>query len=204
MRYAVNHKAHSRERIIEAAARQFRGLGTEAVRVADVMRQAGLTHGGFYKHFAGKDQLLEEAICAALEQLSFRILGVTEGMSRPAALRAVIDFYLSEEHLRKPDLGCVLAALGTEIGRMPKPMKRHVSAQLDAYAARLMHLMPGKSGSERRMDFHVLFSSMAGCLMAARAYADEAKQSEILAASRKFFGDSYCSEVAPIDTTRHP
>lgn len=194
MRYAVNHKAQSRERIIEAAARQFRGRGTEAVRVADVMRQAGLTHGGFYKHFAGKDDLFEAAVSMALSDLSSRILELTGGRPRPAALRAVIDFYLSEEHLRKPDLGCVLAALGTEIGRMSKAMKRHVSAQLDDYAARLEHLLPGGSTGERRAAFHVLFSSMAGCMMAARAYTDETTQRDILAASRKFFIESYCVE----------
>jgi TetR/AcrR family transcriptional repressor of nem operon len=113
MRYAAKHKVESRNRILKAAAKQFRTYGSETVRVSDVMKAAGLTHGGFYKHFSDKNQLLHEAIATALAQVSEQIAELTRGKSRVAALRQVIDFYLSEDHMRHPDLGCALAAMGT-------------------------------------------------------------------------------------------
>lgn len=199
MRYPLKHKAQSRERILDAAAKQFRAGGTELVRVADVMQAAGLTNGGFYKHFADKDQLLREAIRTALSQVAAQLRTLTRGLSRSEALRKVIGFYLSEEHMRNPGLGCALAALGTEMARMPAPMKREVSRALDAYAEQLDFLMPGDSVGERRAGFDVLFPSMAGCLMTARAYSNKQRQLQILATGRRFFEQAFCG-----DTTRFP
>ncbi len=197
MRYAIKHKEQSRERILDAAARQFRANGSQAVRVADVMTAAGLTHGGFYKHFADKDQLLREAIQTALGQMAARLKKLAGSLPRTEALKKVIATYLSEEHMLHPDLGCALAALGAEMARTPKEMKRAVSEALDAYAERLDFLMPGETAGQRRAAFLVLFPSMAGCIMTARAHASKERQRQILAAGRAFFQQAFCSEQAP-------
>lgn len=197
MRYGPNHKKLSRDRILDVAGRQFRAKGSEAVRVADVMLAAGLTHGGFYKHFADKDQLLREAIRTALDQIATRFQQLAESHSRPEALRTVIQTYLSREHMLNPDLGCALAALGTELGRMPAEMKQAVGEALDAYADRLDFLMPGDTAAQRRAGFLVLFSSMAGCVMSARAHASEARQQQILVTGRAFFEQTFCSDQTP-------
>jgi TetR/AcrR family transcriptional repressor of nem operon len=161
------------------------------------MQAAGLTHGGFYKHFADKDQLLQEAVANALAKVAAQIEALTRGLPRGEALSEVIRFYLSEEHLRNPDLGCALAALGTELGRMPQAMKNEISRALDAYADRLDFLLPGSSAQQRRAGFLVLFPAMAGCMMAARAYGSKQRQQQILSAGRMFFQQAFCGDSNP-------
>ena len=194
MRYASAHKQRTRERILVEAGRQFRKKGGEAVRVADVMQAAGLTIGGFYKHFADKDELFQEAVMGALEEVAARWSAAAGRVSRAEALRGVIREYLSEGHLEHPELGCALAAMGTEMARMPAAMKQAVSGALDAYAERLDFLMPGETAEERREGFLVLFPSMAGCLMTARAYASQERQRQVLEAGRKYFEKAFCGE----------
>ena len=193
MRYGAEHKVESRERILNAAAARFRSGGTEAVRVIDVMRAAGMTSGGFYKHFTDKNQLLREAIKTALADMSGKIAKLTGGMPRQVALKTVIDFYLSEDHMLHPDLGCALAALGTEMARMAPAIKREVSKALDAYAERLGFLMPGQTRAEQQGAFLVLFPSMAGCLMTARAHASRKRQEQLLSGARLFFTQAFCN-----------
>jgi len=197
MRYSVNRKEESRERILTVAARQFRAKGSENVHVADVMKAAGLTHGGFYKHFSNKDNLLQEAVQAALTQIAARFTELAGSLSRGEALKRVIATYLSEDHMKHPDLGCALAAMGTELARMPKDMKRAVNGALDAYAERLDFLMPGETVEQRRAAFLVLFPSMAGCIMAARVHSSKERQGQILAAGRAFFERAFCGDVVP-------
>lgn len=194
MRYAVEHKKESRNRILKAAAKQFRVYGSETVRVSDVMKAAGLTHGGFYKHFADKNDLLHEAIATALANLSEQISVMTHGKPRVAALRQVVNLYLSEDHMRHPDLGCALAAMGTEIARMPSAIKHEVNKALDAYADRLSYLMPGKNKQEQRNAFLILFPSMAGCMMTARSLTNKAEQKKLLAMGRAYFTHSFCGK----------
>src|SRR5262245_6763895 len=117
MSWPREHKARTRQKIVEAAAAEFRAGGVAGVRLEDVMARAGLTHGGFYAHFSSKEDLLREALEHASRQ-------TVETLSRPlAALRAedrlpaVIDTYLSPGHVAHPERGCPLAALGSELAR---------------------------------------------------------------------------------------
>ncbi|AXC13876.1 Transcriptional regulator, TetR family [Acidisarcina polymorpha] len=193
MRYDLSHKEASRQRIVEAASQRFRLNGAEAVRIADVMQMTGMTVGGFYKHFESKDDLLETAVSAALETVSARITTQVAGLGRSEALRAVISFYLSEEHVKHPELGCALAALGTEVAHFPPRVRREVSKALDAYADRLAFLMPGDTPAAQRGAFLILFPSMAGCVMTARAHKGSSTRAEILAGARSFFISAFCS-----------
>ena len=195
MRYDATHKEQSRKRILSAAAKSFRAGGTELVRVSDVMQAVGMTHGGFYKHFANKEELVHEAIETALTEVSTALTKLTDGMSRTVAVRTVIHFYLSEDHLQRPDLGCALAALGTEMARMPGEIKAAVSKALDAYTDRLSYLMPGRTRAQQQAAFRVLFPSMAGCLMTARAYTDPKRQLQILAGGRAFFSQAFLHRI---------
>lgn len=192
VRYEIDHKDKSRSLIVRAAATQLRSKGVEAVRLADMMHAAGMTNGGFYKHFASKDEIVIEAIGSALTEVAEQLTSKLPGVPRREGLRSVIELYLSEEHLRHPEHGCAIAALGSELARMSRRMKRRVSDALKAYEGRLSPLMPGSSNEQRHTAFLVLFSSMAGCLTAARAEADEQKRSSILTAGRTFFIRAFC------------
>lgn len=158
------------------------------------MNAAGLTHGGFYKHFLNKDQLLQEAVEAALAQVAAQLKELSSGLSQGEALKRIIASYLSEDHLRHPELGCALAAMGTEMARMPRGMKLAISKALDAYADRLNFIMPGETARQRRAAFLVLFPSMAGCMMTARVHPRKDRQKQILGAGRKFFTQTFCGE----------
>jgi len=198
MRYSENHKALARARIVETASREFRRSGTE-ISVVDLMKAEGLTHGGFYRHFKGKEALLIEAVEAALDQVASQLLRLTADTPRHLALKRVIGFYLSEEHMAHPESGCTLAALGTEIGRYPKRCRARIALALDRYRLRLQGLLPGETESERRAEFDVLFPSMAGCLMTARAQADPDRRKEILQGARSFFVRAFCGRVSERD-----
>ena len=192
MRYEAGHKDKSRSLIVRSAATQLRSKGVGAVRLVDMMHAAGMTIGGFYRHFGSKDEIVAEAIGSALTEVAGRLTSKVQGVPRREALRSVIQFYLSEEHLEHPEHGCAIAALGSELARMPRRTKRRVSDALNAYEQQLSPLMPGNSDEQRHSAFLVLFSSMAGCLTAARSEADEQKRSRILGVGRAFFIKSFC------------
>lgn len=192
MRYSEGHKAEARSRIVETASREFRRRGME-ISVVDLMKAEGLTHGGFYRHFKGKEALLIEAVEAALDQVASQLLRLTADTPRHLALKRVIGFYLSEEHMAHPESGCAVAALGTEIGRYPKRCRARIALAMDGYRLRLQALLPGETESERKAQFDVLFPSMAGCLMTARAQADSDRREEILEGARSFFVGAFCS-----------
>ena len=196
MRYTADHKDESRRRIVRSAATQFRSRGADAVRVADVMQSAGMTHGGFYKHFEDKDELLADAIADALDDVCTHIERMTAGLPRAGALRAVIAFYLSEEHMEHPEAGCALAALGTEIARTHGPTKSRASSALEAYADRLDVLMPGRTRTQRRNAFLVLFPSMAGCIMTARTFTNPKERRRLLENARTHFTRAFCGRAS--------
>ena len=192
MRYGTGHGERSRTLIVHSAGKQIRAKGLESVRLADMMRAAGMTNGGFYKHFESRDEVVQEAISTALTEVAERWISQTHGMGRGEALRTIIESYLSESHLLHPEQGCGIAALGSELARMPLAFKQRLSGALEAYEARLRPLMPGEMEEQRHRAFVVLFSSMAGCLTVARAEADEGRRSQILEAARSFFIRSFC------------
>mgnify|MGYP000014629695 CR=1 FL=1 len=122
MRYPEGHKEETRAKIVEVAARAFREEGLEGVSVSALMKRAGLTHGGFYGHFANRDELVAEAIAAASEQTAERVFKAAKTEEE------MLDAYLSRAHLEHPEEGCVLAALGTDARRQPEVVR-------DAFAA---------------------------------------------------------------------
>ena len=193
MRYTDGHKASTRSGIVQTAAREFRRKGASAVSVADIMKAEGLTHGGFYRHFKDKDALLIEAVETALQEVSEELLQLTANRPRSQALEHVIKFYLSDAHLAHPERGCAFAALGAELARYPKRCRAPIAGALDKYRSQLQSLLPGKTEHERKASFDVLFPSMAGCLTAARAQVDRARQIEMLESAREFFINAFCS-----------
>jgi TetR/AcrR family transcriptional regulator, transcriptional repressor for nem operon len=166
MRQSREAKAESNRAIVAEASRLFRERGVEGASVADVMQAAQMTHGGFYKHFGSKDDLLAASLTAAFD-------GFVEGIashtgSGAEAIDAFVAMYLSKDHLENPGLGCPIATLGIEMSRLngaaAQAMADGIARVTDALAAR----MPGpKSTAYERAQF--LLSALAGALLVARA-----------------------------------
>ncbi|CAM4008439.1 TetR/AcrR family transcriptional regulator [Rahnella victoriana] len=121
MRYESEHKPKIRERIVKEAAKAIRAKGPLQVSVAGVMSKAGLTHGGFYAHFASKDALIEAAIEQMFNQVMARWDKDNQGLTAKQQLAGYIDFYLSPWHRDNRAQGCPVSALASETPRMPAP-----------------------------------------------------------------------------------
>ena len=187
MRYSQEHKAENREKILSMAARSFRERGGDSSGIGTVMKKAGLTKGGFYRHFKSKDDLFVEAVGRAIEEMGRGMLEVAKSAPEGQALRVIIERYLSARHANSPGMGCVFAALGSEFARKPPSVRKRIETLLDAYRERLLPFVPGQTREERLTKFSVLFPSMAGVLTGARVIADPQKRERMLTEARNFF-----------------
>jgi TetR/AcrR family transcriptional repressor of nem operon len=142
MPWPQDHKSRTRERIVQAAAAAFRVGGISGVRVEDVMARAGLTHGGFYAHFASKDDLLRESLDYASRQTVENLSKPLAGVQSEDRFRAVIDAYLSPAHVTHPELGCPLASLGPEVARAGGTTQRTLAEGVKGRIAWMRQLLP--------------------------------------------------------------
>ncbi len=182
MRYTLDHKQETRSRIIACAARRFRDEGYESASVADIMGDAGLTHGGFYAHFGSKEELLAETIAhAADEALTARTpVGERRGHEW---LGAFVSLYLNEEHWGDRAGGCPLAALGGEVARGGDLPRASYGAAVTSFADALAaHL----DGPEHRQEetAQAVMSMCVGALVLARAGLDRRDARTLFAACR--------------------
>ena len=183
MRMSQEEKDRSHARIIASAAKLARQRGVDGASVNDVMKDAGLTHGGFYKHFESKDALLAAALKSAFDDI-VDMLGpdLQEGKANPR-LTEFQDFYLSDGHVASPSIGCPVAALSGDIARGTIALR----ARFGEGVRRIITLLArGGAGSERarRMRATRQLAMMAGAVMIARA-SDPDMAREVLAACRE-------------------
>lgn len=169
-------------RILDVAAREVRRKGCDGVGVAEVMKQAGLTHGGFYAHFASREAMLAEAIERAGRDsgaaIAERIASPAVGVSR---LRALVEHYLSEAHLEHPERGCVVAALASEVARQPAPVAGVLSAHVRGLVALVRGTLPPTAGPG---EATTIAATLVGSLQIARAFGANAEGRAVLAAAR--------------------
>ena len=177
MRHSKEEKAASHERIVTVAAARIRESGTEQPGVAEIMRAAGLTHGGFYKHFASREELVVEAVERALTESASRVLELTHGAEDPLA--AFADAYLSVAHRDDPATGCGVVALGADMPRVGGPAQEAYRAQVERYLAGLQQLL-GSDDEATRHRATVTLSAMVGAVMIARALGPTPRSEEIL------------------------
>src|SRR5579863_1709477 len=119
MRYSPQHKAQNHRKILSVAARSFREHGGDSSGIGTVMKKAGLTKGGFYRHFGSKDDLFVEAVARALDEMGTGMQEIARSAPEGQALQAIIERYLSTRHANSPGMGCAFAALGPEFARKP-------------------------------------------------------------------------------------
>jgi TetR/AcrR family transcriptional repressor of nem operon len=168
-------KAANHERIVKTASRRIRRDGIDSVRVAELMSDAGLTHGGFYRHFGSRDDLVAEAIDTALAQGSERVQAAAT-LGGPEALAAIIEGYLSALHRDTPETGCAVSALPADIARTNSRARSAYSRQVRSYLDLLAGLAPARDPDEA----HLILAALVGALVLARAVDDGGLSDEIL------------------------
>jgi len=157
------------------------------------MGKLELTHGGFYKHFRNKQQLLAEAILQGFDETE-NWFGETLGKAEPGSeLKMIIERYLSLQHCSDLAGGCPVAALSSEIARFPRAMRVHVDRAIRKRIKLISNFLPGSTDVERERNCLVLFSGMAGALGLARASVDLQLRKAILKASREFYIRAFCN-----------
>jgi TetR/AcrR family transcriptional repressor of nem operon len=183
MKVSREAAAETRRRIVETAGRLFRQYGYDGVGVADIMKQAGLTHGGFYGHFTSKDELAAEASSIALTSKA-GIWEPAREASGDSSLERFLTSYLSHKHRDDPGDGCALAALGGDAGRASEPVRAAFTTALRGRVDKLTAMIPGRSAAAKRRKALATLSGAVGALVLARAVADDALSDEILDAAK--------------------
>lgn len=181
-RPAVSRKEETHERIVEVASRAIRRSGYGGTGVADIMKEAGLTHGGFYAHFESRDALLAEAGDRAGAQAVAAAARVAASAPAGQALQAMMYAYLSKEHIDAIETGCPVSALGSEMPRQAPEVRRaatiHIKEMIDLFARQL----PDWGQPQAHEHAMALVCALIGTAMVARA-VDDPKLSEALRAA---------------------
>jgi TetR/AcrR family transcriptional repressor of nem operon len=188
MKVSREQVALNRERIVDTAARLFRQKGYDGIGVADLMKSAGLTHGGFYGHFASKEDLLAEATAHALARSVQRWESKAAAAGSPAAALAdIADHYLSTNHRDHPENGCAVTALGPDVARLGPAVRSALTAGATGQIAVLEQCATtaGIGATAARRQALATYAAMVGAVVLARAVNDQALSDEILAAVRQ-------------------
>ena len=191
MRYPPEHKAEVRQKILNDASRRVRAEGLTGAGVAAVMRDTGLTHGGFYKHFESKDELLLESLREAFREIAEKLAAVAEKSNSEAPWKVIVKAYLSLEYCDHIERGCPLPALAPEMARVDRGMKGQIFAELVKYKDRMVPFMPGRRIQEKERSFFVIFSTMVGAVEIARMLPNRAAQEKVLSSTRDFLLSSF-------------
>jgi TetR/AcrR family transcriptional repressor of nem operon len=183
MRKTKEATAESRQRILTEAARLYRQKGFDGVGVADIMEAAGMTHGGFYRHFPSKEALIAEAMAKAFADMAAMFEG-DGGGDAADLVRSYVETYLSPGHVAHPELGCPMAAVGSEASHVGE----HVAHAFRDGAERIVRPIADAlraPGAGRRPAALRLMATLVGAVVVARASGDPAFQAEMLDAVRE-------------------
>ena len=178
MGHSRANKAESHDRIVQTAATRVRECGVEGIGVADLMKDAGLTHGGFYRHFASREELVAEAIEHALHEGAEAVAAVANIKQCPIA--ALVDAYLSTTHRDKLATSCAVTTLAADVARCNDRARSAYTRQVGIYLELLTKLIGGDQQRSRRMKAIAALSTLVGAVSMARAVNDEKLSREIL------------------------
>lgn len=184
---ARSRKEISHDRIVEVAARAIRRSGYDGTGVADIMKEAGLTHGGFYAHFASRDALLAEAGDRAGAEAVALASRVAAAAPPGQALQAIMQAYLSPEHISAIETGCPVSALGSEMPRQSPEVRRAATVHIKEMIDLLARQLPGWGQHQAHERSMALLCALIGTTMIARAVDDPALSEALRAATMKQF-----------------
>lgn len=196
MGHSQDNKAKTHDRIVEIAARRFRERGLDGLSIADVMKEAGMTNGGFYKHFETRDNLVSESVAKALVCKTLEGVDLPENSTPNEKLAIYVSDYLSTNHRDNPGDGCAVAGLVSDIARSDDTTRRFYTDQVDSNIAALqavLRTMP--PGSDRVMAINAI-ASMTGALGLARAVSSDELSIEILDSVRTYLLEAVSKVIA--------
>ncbi len=181
MRYSTKHKAQTRARIVRRAATSLRQNGTHGVGVADLMKQAGLTHGGFYAHFKSRDALIGEAMIFAMDGIAKKWHARAEKAPAGKKVDAIVNGYLTAQHRDDVGNGCVLPALGAEIARANAKTRKAFAGRLEEMIALVIEARGARATKAARQQAMGTICAMMGALVLARATGGQLSEDLLLA-----------------------
>lgn len=190
MRYRPEHKVETHRKIVKDASRRVRVEGLTGAAVAAVMQGSGLTHGGFYKHFRSKDELLVESLKESFREFTDTLVRVAEQSAPGEGWKAIVRTYLHPDQCEHPERGCPLAALAPDLARVGKRMKPQIVAELVNYKNRMVPFMPGRRTVNKEHAFFAIFSTMIGAVEIARLLPQPARE-HVLNSARDFLLRSF-------------
>ena len=174
MGHTQAEKAENHDRILNVASKRFRQFGLKGIGVADVMKEAGLTVGGFYKHFDSRDQLVLEAIGRAFDHID------DWGLRAKASLRKTVKVYLSAKHRDNVTDGCPFSLLATDISRDSEAARDAYTQHLKVLFHQLESWLPDTADAQRQAKIMLIFSACIGALSLSRAVSDKRFSNQIL------------------------
>ncbi|MDB5988280.1 MAG: hypothetical protein JWR16_3333 [Nevskia sp.] len=183
MGYSQASKAQTHQRVVQAAAAQFRQNGIDGISLADLMKELGLTHGGFYKHFGSRDELVAEAIDYALEDSEQTMRELLFKGGKPNLAR-YLKTYLSETHRDSRATGCSFTALAGDVARKGEALQTAMAEQIERNLELVGEALDQVRPDQRRNQALLLLSTLYGALMMARTVGDSALSREILRSVR--------------------
>lgn len=181
----TSRKEETHERIVRAAARAVRQRGYAGVGVAEVMKEAGLTHGGFYAHFNSRDALLAEAADQAGAESIQNLSKSARAAKRGGELAALVDAYLSDAHVQSPEHGCAIAAAGSELPRQNEQVRRAATHRIKDLIGLIEQQMPEWGRAEAHEGAMAVLASLVGALVLARAVDEPQLSKAIRKAARE-------------------
>lgn len=186
MRNSREKAAATRDRIVDTASRLYREHGINGIGVSDLMSEAGLTHGGLYKHFESKDALVAEACSSALTQLRTGLARKVAGARDEDALAVLVNAYLTPAHRDHPGHGCAIVALGSEASRSDGPGKTALAEGVTLLLALISEQLARSGVKDPERTAHGALAALVGGLLLARAVEDPARSKAILRDTRDF------------------
>jgi TetR/AcrR family transcriptional regulator, transcriptional repressor for nem operon len=215
MRRSKQAKQQTHTRIVEAAARRFRAAGIDGVGISDLMGEAGLTHGGFYAHFATKDALVAEVCAEGLTKTRVRLIRAVRKVPPAQQLAKLIALYLSTNHRDHPEAGCMMPTLSGEVARSAPVVRATYTQAYKDYRDELATLLPNTPEMPNRTDAHrprdlsqsdaamVLLAGLAGTMLLARAVDDPELSERMLRVNRDFYQRVFSDGPAPDELAAH-
>src|SRR5947199_9768496 len=184
MRYSREHKQETHARIVRKAAVRLREKGAHGIGVADLMKEAGLSHGGFYAHFASREALMIEAFNYAMDRSTERWRKMAEQTPPEKRLAAIVESYLTALHRDDPGHGCAITSLGPDVARESPKTRKAFAAKLDEMIEMMTDQVPELPRKVARAQAIAALSTMAGALVLSRVAGTGDFSEEILGAGR--------------------